>query len=83
MRSPLAPGVAIPGPPGQQREGYSDLRQPSLAVASRKMADGGPDWEETAADMRDAIATLTDTVDTAMTGRFKRDNRCRASKMDA
>jgi hypothetical protein len=39
------------------------------------MADGGPDWEETAADMRERIATLSDLADTALSGRFKRDNR--------
>jgi hypothetical protein len=61
--------------------GYSDLREPdqrergSLAVPIRKLPDGGPDWEETAADMRELIATLTDPADMAMNGRFKRDNR--------
>jgi hypothetical protein len=39
------------------------------------VADGGPDWEETAADMRAMIADLTDPADTAVGGRFKRDNR--------
>jgi hypothetical protein len=56
--------------------GYSDLRdtRDPLTVPLRKMADGCPDWEETAADMRAMIATLTDPADTAVNGRFKRDN---------
>jgi hypothetical protein len=75
-----APGDTANATAGEEKGfgdpfGYSDLRSPpSLAVALRKLPDGGPDWEETAADMRAKIATLTDPADMAMNGRFKRDN---------
>jgi hypothetical protein len=47
----------------------------SLTVPLVKMTDGGPDWEETAAEMRVCIATLDDLADTDPAGgRFKRDN---------
>jgi hypothetical protein len=80
-----APGDAADASAGEEKGfgdpfGYSDLREPnqdergSLAVSIRKLPDGGPDWEETAADMRERIATLEEPADTAMSGRFKRDN---------
>jgi hypothetical protein len=53
--------------------GYGDLR--SLVVPIRSLPDGAPYYEETAADKRAMIANLTDPADTAMSGRFERENR--------
>lgn len=39
----------------------------------RILSDGAPDWEDTVADMLRVIADLTDSADTAISGRFKRD----------
>jgi hypothetical protein len=46
-----------------------------LAVPTRKLPGGEPNWEETVADMLVVIAGLTEPADTAGNGRFKRDNR--------
>jgi hypothetical protein len=53
----------------------SDLRGEGLALPIRKLSDGAVSWEDTFADMRRVIANLSDPADTAMSGRFRRDNR--------
>jgi hypothetical protein len=47
----------------------------SLAVPLVRMKDGGPDWEETAAEMRVKVALITDPADTGFDDRFKKANR--------
>jgi hypothetical protein len=52
---------------------YIDLR--SRAMQIRGLPDGAPDWVATTAEMLRVFTGLTDPDDTAVGGRFKRENR--------
>jgi hypothetical protein len=47
----------------------------TLAVETRRLPDGAPDWEGATAEMLRVIGGLNDPDDTASNGRFKRENR--------
>jgi hypothetical protein len=73
----LAVYVEAPSDESGDPGAFRDL----LSLELRHFADGEPDWEETAAEMRQVIAGLASRDETAGNGRFQLDNRAVLDQM--